>query len=643
MKKLLLLFTLLTAALGSASAEEKTFIMSEQGWTEGQDLSNTTINNGFVEISFAKNDASTPPKYMNNNGVLDVRLYKKAKGKTNGCSFSVKALTNVTLKSVTYKESAAATKTTTVTVSNNEATYINTTNSTAKVYSITVNYVLENIEAVDPTNVEFTPAAGTYTEAQSVTLKADGQKEDGSAWPIYYTTNGNEPTETPELLYNGEPISVESSMTIKAIAVGSKATDVCSAEYIINYPAAELPAVTCNGSTYENNATVNVPYLANLTVKSANATSIVKIYNGQDEIFENTGEYSFCPDRDGVYKFYGVGKGGDSDEFTLTINIVPVNTAASQAVTASYNFSEPATLLTTTGKTFSAETGEDQDNGNTCTTVDGITFENEGIHVTFDVVEGASNPTTTRIYYSSTAGITLRAYKNHTLKIEAPNGEILKSITLTFAKAITSGLSATSWSYSASEDNKTYTWTPNTDNASASEANFTISGSLQIKSIDVVYEAGTGEAVIAMPLLKVDNAVVEDPESLGEISGRSLTFTAAEGSVIEHQIEGETVASRAISDDAWVTTDSNVYTYNVPATLENDITLNIRAKAGDSYSEVRSINIAKDGTITGIEAVAADSAEGEAEYFNLQGIRVANPQGGVFIRRQGAKVAKVAL
>ncbi len=46
--------------------------------------------------------------------------------------------------------------------------------------------------------------------------------------------------------------------------------------------------------------------------------------------------------------------------------------------------------------------------------------------------------------------------------------------------------------------------------------------------------------------------------------------------------------------------------------------------------------------LAGIEEVAADAADTSApvEYFNLQGVRVANPQGGVFIRRQGSNVTK---
>lgn len=44
----------------------------------------------------------------------------------------------------------------------------------------------------------------------------------------------------------------------------------------------------------------------------------------------------------------------------------------------------------------------------------------------------------------------------------------------------------------------------------------------------------------------------------------------------------------------------------------------------------------------GVENVAADS-NAAAEYFNLQGIRVAEPANGIFIRRQGFKATKVIL
>lgn len=53
-------------------------------------------------------------------------------------------------------------------------------------------------------------------------------------------------------------------------------------------------------------------------------------------------------------------------------------------------------------------------------------------------------------------------------------------------------------------------------------------------------------------------------------------------------------------------------------------------------------------TPTGIEAIGADvfeaqDADAPVEYYNLQGVKVVNPQGGIFIRKQGSKVSKVVV
>lgn len=45
----------------------------------------------------------------------------------------------------------------------------------------------------------------------------------------------------------------------------------------------------------------------------------------------------------------------------------------------------------------------------------------------------------------------------------------------------------------------------------------------------------------------------------------------------------------------------------------------------------------------GVEAVGADNTDAPVEYFNLQGIKVADPRGGIFIRRQGSECTKVAI
>lgn len=49
-----------------------------------------------------------------------------------------------------------------------------------------------------------------------------------------------------------------------------------------------------------------------------------------------------------------------------------------------------------------------------------------------------------------------------------------------------------------------------------------------------------------------------------------------------------------------------------------------------------------EATVTGIESVVADAdADAEVEYYNLQGVRVINPENGLYIRRQGNTATKV--
>ena len=49
------------------------------------------------------------------------------------------------------------------------------------------------------------------------------------------------------------------------------------------------------------------------------------------------------------------------------------------------------------------------------------------------------------------------------------------------------------------------------------------------------------------------------------------------------------------------------------------------------------------GDLTGIESVGAEDVEAPVEYYNLQGVKVANPAKGLFIKKQGNKTTKVIL
>jgi uncharacterized protein (TIGR02145 family) len=93
----------------------------------------------------------------------------------------------------------------------------------------------------------FTPAAGAYTSAQSVTLS-----DSTSAASIYYTTNGTAPT-TSSTLYTGA-ITVSSTTTIEAIAAASGYTSsaVASGTFTIGSPSTPVTTVKdVDGNVYD--------------------------------------------------------------------------------------------------------------------------------------------------------------------------------------------------------------------------------------------------------------------------------------------------------------------------------------------------------------------------------------------------------
>ncbi len=127
-----------------------------------------------------------------------------------------------------------------------------TTNSAVS----SATYIIGLSAAATPT---FSPATGTYTAAQLVTIKTATANA-----TIYYTTDGTAPT-AGSIPYGG-PIGVTATGTVKAIAVaaGSANSATASAAYtIIGSPTAlAAPATSVSASGATLNAIVNTLGLA---------------------------------------------------------------------------------------------------------------------------------------------------------------------------------------------------------------------------------------------------------------------------------------------------------------------------------------------------------------------------------------------
>lgn len=81
---------------------------------------------------------------------------------------------------------------------------------------------------------------------------------------------------------------------------------------------------------------------------------------------------------------------------------------------------------------------------------------------------------------------------------------------------------------------------------------------------------------------------------------------------------------------------SNVTYANAYLYVPEDATDNY--KTADVWSK-----FSKQGITTGIEAIETDAIDADAEYYNLQGVKIVNPTSGIYIRRQGTKIDKVII
>jgi C1A family cysteine protease len=129
--------------------------------------------------------------------------------------------------------------------------------------------------ATPTTKPTFSPAAGSYTTWQDVTLTAT------AGATIYYTVDGSSPNIFSSVY--SSPISVRANTTIKAIATtaGHSTSAVSLANYTITLPAAAAPTIKPGGGTY---GVVKVVTLAPVTA----GTTVYYTLDGSKPTTEST-------------------------------------------------------------------------------------------------------------------------------------------------------------------------------------------------------------------------------------------------------------------------------------------------------------------------------------------------------------------
>ena len=167
----------------------------------------------------------------------------------------------------------------------------------------------------------FSPAGGTYTGNQSVTISSSTT---GAA--IHYTTDGSLPTAS-STLYSG-PIAVTGTTTISAMAMKSGMTDstVATATYTISAPVQTVaaPVFSPVAGTYASDQTVTI----------ACATSGATIYYTTDGSSPTTSS-----------SVYGasIPVAGNGTTMTITAMAVKAGMTNSAVATATYTINIPVT------------------------------------------------------------------------------------------------------------------------------------------------------------------------------------------------------------------------------------------------------------------------------------------------------------
>ncbi len=208
----------------------------------------------------------------------------------------------------------------------------------------------------------FSPAAGTYSSAQTVTIS-----DATSGATIHYTTNGSTPTAS-STVYSA-PISVTATETIKAIAIASGYTNsaVGSAAYTLKVAT---PTFSPAAGTYSSTQTVTI----------SDATSGVTIY----------------------YTTNGTTPTTSSTVYSAAISVTATETIKALAVKTGYTNSavgSAAYTLKAATPTFSPAAG-------TYTSAQSVTISDATSGVTMYYTTNGTTPTTSSTVYSAPIGVT---------------------------------------------------------------------------------------------------------------------------------------------------------------------------------------------------------------------------------------------
>lgn len=633
MKKFLLSLLCL-AGFAASQAAEVSVTFSELGYTNAQEVSSLTMDDN-ISVAFDKGTNSNTPKYYNTGTAF--RLYG-GNTMTIESSNSAVVINTVTITSqsgdyVINSESTVTAGTLTIDGTTGTITGINSNSVTftqggtkghVRMLTLTVDYSVGDVTQVSKPVI--TPAGGEVMPGTEITITC---ATEGAA--IYYTTDGNTPTEasTP---YTA-PFAINEACTVQAIAVlaGMETSNVASATFTIVETATYGYVTTVtSGKNYLifANDKIAIPLTGNygyvqavaatdengyITAAKANAFTITAVEGGYTIQDPDGYYYSGTFKTDGITPYPSLNRSATMPEngavWTIEAQadgtVIINNTYTGCHLQYDSNYKNFAAYATTTGAL-------------PCLYEEGATAQEKPeapVEEVATIAEWLAKASTAKVKITGTVTVMYQNGRYLYVKDDTSALLVYGDLTNKYSNGDQlSGITGTYTNYSQ--------------------------GLFEMVPDDTTFGTATPGTAVEPEQVQVEDIAVDQVSQYIRLKGVSVVAATDDS--------GAEIANTYTMTDGTGTTITlynqfnNASYYDVVEVITKDtMTLSVEGFISVRYGVAQVVpTLVTDPS--GVEAIEAANADAPVEYYNLQGVKVANPAAGsICIRVQGSKATKV--
>ncbi len=645
------------------------------------DLPGTTFTADDMSLLFTKVNNST----SNVNSGGHVRWYKSdvitltpnAGVTIKGVTFAVTASSYALDLTASTGTVAVSTADKTITWSGEATEALTLTASAGQVRFYYMEVTYEVGVATSVSTPIITPNGGealANTEI-SITCATDGAS-------IYYTIDGTEPSATNGTLYSA-PFTLTSAATVKAIAVDPtgklSASAVAEAEFTapVANIAEFISVANAHATTITGTVTVvaqagSYLFIQDETCRIVAYGSLNNTYKNGDQLTNIKGKYSpynGLPELMVEASSFGVATAGAAVEpEVVTIEEVAIDNLLAYVKLTGVTISgtdKSYTIEDETGSmTMYNSAGITVPTGENMTVIGFISCYNTTVQILPVEITSASGLEVVETPEITPAGGAITSTQDITITCATEGASIYFTIDGTEPSETNGTLYSTPFILGKECTVKAIAYADGMEASAVAEAAFTLlSDDVKVATFDFTNPASL-------------NPVQETPAAGGAVVVNDITFTSGDISLV--CVKGESASTDCrlyLSSSAGAVVDLRTYTTSTitisgesvnitsieftgskasDAQLTPDIgTLTDKVwMSADSANQVvftttattniQTIKVYYEGATDGIESIEDDfDNNAPIEYYNLQGVKIVNPENGLYIKVQGDKVSKV--